>query len=313
MELDAPMPTIVAGTIHDPDGDADIDADAAMRAVKAAAAAAAGLPEDVDAGDEDAAQLPQLGALRAKVDPDTGKPADPRAVADAKADVDAQQGSLRGNSQQTPAAAAAAAAQAAKVARAADEGAEAASSKLEPLPVQASANAAAARDGSFGIRVREGLLGAHQQQRIDHIAEQLATRLRLSHAAGGSQVQLSLKPRQLGDVTVQMQVREGVVAATILVDRPETARTMQASIDDLRRSLEQQGLSIQQFSVDVRGEAGAGGANARANADMLRDAAGTSQGSSGTASGAAAVMPGYEGDDAVTAEDVHDGDVSVLA
>jgi flagellar hook-length control protein FliK len=217
---------------------------------------------------------------------------------------------------QTPGAAVALAAQQqaqAKAAeQAADDGAESGSPKLEPLPVQAAATATIARTEG-GIRAGAGQLTAQVQERIDHIAEQLATRLRLSQAAGGSQVQLSLKPRELGEVTVQMNVREGVVAATILVDKADTMRTMQSNIEDLKRSLEQQGLSIQQFSVDVRGEAGAGGANARAAAELRAAAARAGQGVSSTVAGAAAVIPGLSGDRTVTAEEAHDGDVSVLA
>ena len=150
------------------------------------------------------------------------------------------------------------------------------------------------------------------QERIDHIADQLATRLRLSQAAGGSQVQLSLKPRELGEVTVQMNVRDGAVAATILVDKADTLRTLQTNIEDLKKSLESQGLQIGEFSVDVRGESGAGGANARAAADMRQDARSTNAASASLA-GAAAATPGLSGDREVAADDVHDGDVSVLA
>jgi flagellar hook-length control protein FliK len=200
--------------------------------------------------------------------------------------------------------------------RAADSSAgDTAVPKVE-LPTQASPIAAAARSAEQGMasaRVREALTGAHTQERIDHIAEQLATRLRLSQAAGGSHVQLSLKPRELGEVTVQMNVREGVVAATILVDKEDTLKTLTTNIEDLKRSLEDQGLSIQQFSVDVRGEAGAGGANARMAAELRRGASRTSAGSTSSIAGAAAVTPGLTGSRVIDADAVHEGDVSLLA
>lgn len=160
-----------------------------------------------------------------------------------------------------------------------------------------------------GLAARELGQAQGMQHRIDHIAEQLATRLRLSQAAGGSQVQLSLRPRELGEVIVQMNVREGVVAATVLVDRADTVRLLQTNIEDLKRSLEQQGLSIQEFSVDVRGDAGTNGANS----DRAQHRSGGA--ASGTATGAAgdADNPGLTGDHAVDPDDLHDGTVSVLA
>jgi flagellar hook-length control protein FliK len=288
--------------------------DAARQVVQAAAVELDGPATEADPVATTAAGAVKVAAkVEQAVDPAAAPTGDV-----VEADVPEAVHAARLNQQQPPTVAAAAQHQAAVQAKAAERAAEqqpteAAPAKAEPLPpAQAAAPVTAAREGTQAVRVREGLLTAHQQQRIDHIAEQLATRLRLSHAAGGSQVQLSLKPRELGDVTVQMQVREGVVAATILVDKADTARTMQASIEDLKRSLEQQGLSIQEFSVDVRGEAGAGGANARAAAELRQGAATSGQGSTSPVAGAAAAMPGFDGDDVVTTEDVHDGDVSVL-
>jgi flagellar hook-length control protein FliK len=215
----------------------------------------------------------------------------------------------------TVAANAQAQAQAKAAEHAAEEGSDAAGpAKLEPLPTQAAPVATAARGegAAAALRMREGLQ-AQVQERIDHIADQLATRLRLSQAAGGSHVQLSLKPRELGEVTVQMNVRDGAVAATILVDKADTLRTLQTNIEDLKRSLENQGLAIQEFSVDVRGDSGAGGANARAAADLRGSANRSSNGATASVAGAAGAVPGLSGDREVDPEDVHDGDVSVLA
>jgi len=150
------------------------------------------------------------------------------------------------------------------------------------------------------------------QERIDHIAQQLGMRLRLSQAAGGSQVHLSLRPRELGDVTVQLSVRNGEVAATVLVDRADTGKLLNQNLDDLRRSLQDQGLNVQQFSVDVRD----GGANSAF-------AHGAAEGNNGGSRGSANATTTVGGDDALDGfgeaaasprpEDVHDGHVSVLA
>jgi flagellar hook-length control protein FliK len=149
------------------------------------------------------------------------------------------------------------------------------------------------------------------QERIDHIADQMATRLRLSQAAGGSQVQLQLRPRELGEVQVQLSVREGVVAAAVLVDRADTGRLLQTNLDELRRSLENQGLAIQHFTVDVRDGSGA---DAFARANGGHDGAGRGNDGNGSGgAGDAGINPGLEGDLLVAPEDHHDGNLSVLA
>jgi flagellar hook-length control protein FliK len=170
--------------------------------------------------------------------------------------------------------------------------------------MEKSQNAAALRGTEFGANLAE------RQERVEQIAQQLATRLRLSHAAGGSQVQLHLKPRELGSVQVELTIRDGVVAASVLVDKPDTARLMENNLAELKRSLESQGLDIQHFSVDVRdGEAGAGARNA----ELRSENAGRIGSGGSDLAGAANATPGLTGDDIVTPEDTHNGNVSVLA
>lgn len=151
------------------------------------------------------------------------------------------------------------------------------------------------------------------QERIDHIAEQLATRMRLSQSAGGSQVQLHLRPRELGEVQVSIAIRHGVVTASVLVERGDTGRLLQNNLDDLRRSLEAQGLDVQQFNVDVRG-----GDTGDAFQRMAQGSSGWSNTSGGDASHADSsdedgLVPGLSGSNMVAPEDHHDGNVSVLA
>ncbi|MCW2961075.1 MAG: Flagellar hook-length control protein FliK [Thermoleophilia bacterium] len=211
---------------------------------------------------------------------------------------------------------AAAQAQAAAAAKVGAEASDEASDQVAPTPRPAEPLATAqplsttARTDQAAQSLRAQVAETSGlQDRIDHIAEQLATRLRLSHAAGGSEVNLSLRPRELGEVTVQMKVREGVVAATVLVDRAETLGTLSANIEELKRSLEQQGLTVQEFSVGVRGESGA---------STSQDSSGNGRSNASTSAatglaGAAAANPGLSGDREVEPEEVHDGNVSVLA
>src|SRR5262249_10168032 len=148
---------------------------------------------------------------------------------------------------------------------------------------------------------------AAYQERIDSIAQQLSTRLKLSHAAGGSTVQLSLRPRELGDVTVQLAVKNGGLTAHVVVDRADTGQFLKSTVEELRRSLEVQGLTIQHFSVDVND----GGARDA----FAQSAAGFGQGQSGTGGNAngssdSDELEGVAGLDVangVTPDELHDG------
>ncbi len=191
----------------------------------------------------------------------------------------------------------------------ADQGATAPQSDVVSGTLQAGPEATRV---SFEQRSSNLAQFAMSQERIDHIAEQLAMRLKLSHAAGGSEVQLQLRPRELGEVTVQMNVRHGMVAATVVVDRADTGKLLQTNLDDLRRSLESQGLDVQQFNVDVRG-GNAGNPFERMSSFGGGGSFSRGAGEGGTAADAASdINPGLTGDRTVTPEDIHDGNVSVL-
>jgi flagellar hook-length control protein FliK len=150
------------------------------------------------------------------------------------------------------------------------------------------------------------------QERIDHIAEQLATRMRLSSAAGGSQVHLQLRPRELGEVQVNMTVRHGLVTANVVVDRVETGRIMTDNLEELRRSLESQGLSIDQLAVNVRSGHDLAGQMQDARERAAESARSRRSDSIGAVQ-AGLNTPGLTGDREVNPDDLHDGAVSVLA
>jgi len=102
----------------------------------------------------------------------------------------------------------------------------------------------------------------------------------------------------------------------VLVDRADTGRLLASNLDDLRRSLESQGLNIQQFNVDVRdGNAGSFAQLAQQRmAGENGNGGGNGRGGEGTHSiEGDAFVPGLSGDAIVTPEDHHNGQVSVLA
>lgn len=163
---------------------------------------------------------------------------------------------------------------------------------------------------------REAVLPQMNQERIDHIADQLSARLRLSQAAGGTQVHLSLRPRELGDVNVSLTLKNGSVHATVYVDRPETGRLLQGNIEELRRSLTDKGLSVDQFSVDVK-DGQSQGALDRGLHNAFGQSGNTGPGNESGAQALAGSI-GADGEwetdtNVVTPDDVHNGIVSVLA
>jgi flagellar hook-length control protein FliK len=76
----------------------------------------------------------------------------------------------------------------------------------------------------------------------------------------GGELTLRLNPRSLGEVRVQLGVREGVVDATIRAETREARVLLEDAIDTLRSSLEGRGLRVERLVIDgpdrtdVRGE-----------------------------------------------------------
>lgn len=155
------------------------------------------------------------------------------------------------------------------------------------------------------------------QERVDHIANQLSARLKLSQAAGGSFVQLSLRPRELGDVEVSLAVQNGAVTAHVIVEKTETAGLLRAHLEELRRSLNERGVSVEHFSVDVQdgksqGELDRGLAQAFGHLNQNNGSGSNTGEASSSADDAALDALDGNGTTAVTPEEVHDGNVSVL-
>ncbi len=101
------------------------------------------------------------------------------------------------------------------------------------------------------------------RERVERLAEGLAARLKVSHAADGARIRMQLEPRELGEVVVRLEIRNGMAHAHLIAESADAGTALQASLADLRSSLADRGLQLDSVSIRVAGE---GASNAREQA-----------------------------------------------
>ena len=101
------------------------------------------------------------------------------------------------------------------------------------------------------------------RERVDRLSEGLAARLKVSHAADGARIRMQLEPRELGEVVVRLEIRNGMAHAHLIAESADASAALQASLADLRSSLADRGLQLDSVSIRVAGE-GAGNAHEQA-------------------------------------------------
>ena len=92
------------------------------------------------------------------------------------------------------------------------------------------------------------------RERVDRLSEGLAARLKVSHAADGARIRMQLEPRELGEVVVRLEIRNGMAHAHLIAESADAAAALQASLADLRSSLADRGLQLDSVSIRVAGE-----------------------------------------------------------
>jgi flagellar hook-length control protein FliK len=92
------------------------------------------------------------------------------------------------------------------------------------------------------------------RERLDRLADGLAVRLRVSNAAEGARIRMQLEPRELGEVVVRLEIRDGIAHAHLIAESQDAGRTLSASLGDLRSALADRGLQLESVSVRVAGE-----------------------------------------------------------
>jgi flagellar hook-length control protein FliK len=96
------------------------------------------------------------------------------------------------------------------------------------------------------------------RERFIRLVDGLEARLRVSGADGGKAMRMTLRPAELGDVTVRLQIAaDGQSAtATLLAQNHQTGDLLAQAAGDLRQALADRGLRLDRLEVTAGSLAG---------------------------------------------------------
>jgi flagellar hook-length control protein FliK len=83
------------------------------------------------------------------------------------------------------------------------------------------------------------------------ILDQVTEKLEVSLFDNKSEMVIKLKPNDLGNVTVKISIENGVMNAKFLADSIKVKETLESSLNNLKESLKEQGLNVQDLNVSV--------------------------------------------------------------
>ena len=69
---------------------------------------------------------------------------------------------------------------------------------------------------------------------------------------GMAEMRLQLQPGDLGEIEMRVRTMDGVVRGQMMVQHPEIKQLLESQVERLRDALEQQGLALEGFDVDVQ-------------------------------------------------------------
>ena len=91
-------------------------------------------------------------------------------------------------------------------------------------------------------------------ERFERLADGLAARLRVSLTGDGARVRMHLTPRELGEVVVRLELKDGLATAHLIADNRDAGRLLTAAMADLRTALADRGLRLDSVQVRVAGD-----------------------------------------------------------
>ena len=99
----------------------------------------------------------------------------------------------------------------------------------------------------------EGLTRAGGLTTPHELARELGHRVQMAVREGGRELLITLRPPELGHLTIRVTMIDGVLQAQIVADRPEAARLLQQSLSHLDSSLGDLGYSLDSLDVAYSG------------------------------------------------------------
>jgi flagellar hook-length control protein FliK len=88
-----------------------------------------------------------------------------------------------------------------------------------------------------------------------YVVRQVSDQIALMARNNQSQLRLALKPPELGELTIKLSLREGVLKATLVADSASAKQTLEAGLNELKQQLAQQGLKLERMEVVVSPDA----------------------------------------------------------
>ena len=88
------------------------------------------------------------------------------------------------------------------------------------------------------------------QEKID-VLKQVTEQMDVSLFDDKSEMVMKLKPDDLGKVTVKLSLENGIISAKFLAESEKVKEILESNFNQLKESLKEQGMVIQEFSVSV--------------------------------------------------------------
>lgn len=85
----------------------------------------------------------------------------------------------------------------------------------------------------------------------EEIIDQVIQKIDFKVAENHSEIKMQLKPENLGQLSLKIEIERGIVTAKFMVESQQVKEIVESNFNQLQNTLEKQGLQVQQMSVSV--------------------------------------------------------------
>jgi flagellar hook-length control protein FliK len=98
------------------------------------------------------------------------------------------------------------------------------------------------------VSSRPAPVGVNPQDIVRQLADNMRFDLR---GANVSEIKLTLRPENLGEVTMKVAAENGIITASFVAENARVKEAIEANLQQLRQALEEKGIEVSQLSVSV--------------------------------------------------------------